>query len=324
MINLTPDNSGTLDHVLDLIALQVHADAKELKAYAAEDNIGGYHIEPALRLWPMGSMWGVEGQIIYALIRYFKPEMIAEIGGWAGASATHMATAVKLNGKGHIISVDNGVGGMAHGHLIPDELRKYVTLIPEDGRIWLNHQPPNSIDFLFEDADHSTSLVEELARLALSKVRKDGLYLAHDAMHAFALVGGNEPGTYAKINSPVGDYVQDGLRGAGLYFYGYLAEPSDCGLAIAVMPGNKTAERLSAPKASEESINNSPPKVNDQWDIKEYVGSANIESVSTPPAPLQAQEKQSEPKATEDNPIVRAEVKEVEKKPRGKGRKKAE
>ncbi len=292
---------ATLEQTLTFIAGQVKADAQELIRYANEDAIGGYHINEALRLWPMGSMWGTEGQIIYALIRFFKPETIAEIGGWAGCSATHMAMAVKANSKGHIISVDNGVGGMPHGHLIPDEYRQYVTLVNEDGRVWLSHLTPNSVDFLFEDADHSTPLVKELARLALAKVSAGGLYLAHDAAHDFAYVGGNAPGTYNKVNSTVGQAVRQGLAEAGLSFTPYLAEPSDCGLAIAVMPGVKV-DRHSEPKASEESINNRAAMA--------QIGNANIESVSEPP----------EPKATEDNPIVQAEVKPVEKKPRGKGK----
>ena len=294
-----------LDETLTIIAEQVKCDASELINYAKEDAIGGYHYNPVLKLFPAGSIWGVEGQILYALVRHLKPDKVVEIGGWAGASASHLAAAVKANGKGHIYSIDDGseFSDFEHGYLIQDYLRPYVTLIKDDGRVWLNKQEPQSIGLLFDDASHAASLIVELARLAMQKVYPTGILINHDAMHDQAYLG---DGTV--IASTLGRQVRDALASAGLSFTPYLTEPSDCGLAITVVSGVKV-DRHSEPKAIEDSINNSAETAQ-----KEYIGSANIESVSTPP----------EPKATEDNPIVRAEVKPVEKKPRGKGRKKAE
>src|SRR6185369_14497583 len=99
----------SLNEVLTMIAAQVKADPKALIEFAAEDKLGGYHINEALRTFAMGSCWGVEGQILYALVRWLKPKVIAEIGGWAGCSAAHLALAVKANGVGKIFSIDNEV-----------------------------------------------------------------------------------------------------------------------------------------------------------------------------------------------------------------------
>lgn len=303
-----------LGETLTIIAEQIKCDASELIAYTQEDAIGGYHYNPVLKLFPAGSIWGVEGQILYALVRHLKPDKVVEIGGWAGASASHLAAAVKANGKGHVYSIDDGseFSDFEHGYLILEYLRPYVTLIKDDGRVWLNKQEPQSIGLLFDDASHAASLIVELARLAMQKVYPTGILVNHDAMHDQAYLG---DGTV--IASTLGRQVRDALASANLNFTPYLTDPSDCGLAITVVPGVRNFDKQSEPKATEESINNRATYAQIVENMGGYltpIGNANIEGVSEPP----------EPKATEDNPIVRAEVKSVEKKPRGKGRKKAE
>lgn len=290
-----------LNETLTLIAAQIRTDAQILIDFASEDPLGGFHIDESKRAFPMGSLWREEGVILYALVRWLKPDVVAEIGGWVGASASHMALACKANGKGHVISVDNRSEGRSdHGGLIPLELQKYVTLVNDDGRIWLAKQDPKSIGLLFEDADHTSSLVTEIARLALNKIEPGGLLVNHDAHHDFAYDG--------EMNmhpSGVGLQIRDGLAAANVYFKVYRAEPSDCGLAITVVPGARV-DKHSEP--IETSINN-------RANI-EQMGNANIESASEPPEPL----------ATEDNPIVHVEKKAVPKSQtvtkRGKGSRK--
>lgn len=274
-----------LSEVLTLVAAQVHCDAKELIDYAAEDDLGGYHIDEMQRKFPQGSAWAVELQTLYALIRHFKFENIAEIGGWLGASASHMALACKRNGVGHVTSVDNGVGGQPHGALIPKELQEYVTLVNEDGRVWLAAQPPQSIGLLFEDADHSTQLVMELTRLALIKIEAGGILATHDAAHDLAILGGGQI-----VGSSVGREVREGLSRAGAYATSYLAEPSDCGLAITVIPGTrkpKTVEMQGVQGIHEGYVQAPNPKLaQDQLaalSATDFMGNANIESVSEPP-----------------------------------------
>lgn len=307
---------SNLNETLSAIATQLHTDAGQLIGFANEDKLGGYHYNAAMQTFPPGSVWGVEGQILYALTRHLKPEKVVEIGGWAGGSASHLALAVKANGKGHVYSIDDGseFSDFKHGHLIPKDLQEYVTLIKDDGRVWLSKQEAQSIGLLFDDASHAASLIIELARLAMQKVYPTGVLVNHDAMHDQAYGGNGEiwPST-------LGRQVRDALTDAGLYYTPYLTEPSDCGLAITVVPGMIWQNKQSEPKATEESINNSAA-------MAQYMGSANIESASEPPpvfAPLPpfdaTKERESEPLADEDNPIVKAEVKVVEKKPRGKG-----
>lgn len=253
-----------LNEVLQLIASQTKADAQQLIDFASEDTIGGFHIDESQRKWPVGSLYEVEGKILYALIRYFKPESVVQIGGWAGCSAAHLALAVKANGVGHVTSVDNGGdGNNEHGNLLPAELQKYVTLIWANGEDWLAAQPDHSIGLLFEDASHATELVEKLARLAFTKIVPGGLMVNHDAAHDFAIVGGGQ-----RIYSPVGVAIRDGLTRAGVYYRVYRAEPSDCGIALTVMPGAKVAKSSIA---------------SDHLAALSQAGIAPVESMSEPP-----------------------------------------
>jgi len=253
----------SLIETLQLVAAQVKADPRELQEFAAEDDLGGYHINEAMRVFPMGSLWGVEGQILYALIRYLKPLTVVEIGGLSGCSTSHLAAAIKRNGFGEVISVDNGTLEAVHGELIPNHLRPYVTLIRANGEDWLSEQDDQSIGFIFEDASHETELVATLSRLALRKLQPGGFLVNHDAPKTFSWDGNYQPGSIGAPYSPVGKAVQDGLAQANAYFRLYLPEPSDCGIALTVAPG----------EWQEVAID----------DSVQSVGIAPIESVTLPP-----------------------------------------
>lgn len=307
---------GELNQVLTFVGLQIGADPQVLLGYAAEDSLGGYHMDATKATFPIGSLWGVEGQILYTLIRHLKPQLVVEIGGWAGASASHLALAVMNNGSGKVISVDSYIGdslntvGAAHGSLIPAALKPYVELINADGRVWLTAQAPGSIGLIFEDADHSPDLVMELSRLALSKLAAGGYLVNHDAGHvqAFYPNGNVTP-------SPVGQNVQDGLSRAGADFRAYLTAPSDCGLAITVAPGFAIPAPQFNPQAAmpppvvqqptpgmgfpqrdpyQEMFDKAIPATQEEFLKKRDfitgaplppIGNANIESQSPPPAP---------------------------------------
>lgn len=270
-----------LNEALTLMAAQLKADPQKLMAFAAEDMLGGYDINEANRKFPMGSLWEPEGKILYALVRLLQPETVVEIGGWAGCSAAHLAAAVRANGHGHITSVDNGSEGMAHGHLLPDEFKSFVTLVNANGEDWLAAQPDHSIGLLFEDASHGTALVALLAKLALHKLEPGGVMVNHDAAHDFAFVGGGQ-----RVNSPVGREVRDGLAQANVYFKPYLVEPSDCGVAITVIPGVRNLDKQSMKADARPVVEVKPQFGTDNDLISEaprQIGNAHIESMSEPP-----------------------------------------
>lgn len=207
-------NYDNLDSALYQIARDWKLDGDALEAFVGEDDIGGYHSDPSLARWPVGSMWAVEGQVLYALVRALKPKQIVEIGVHMGASTTHLRAAVRANGVGHVISIDKWAGA---GSLIPNDLADYGTLIFDDGLRAIGGLKKNSVDFMFEDAIHSFSEVRDIWTAIAPKCRKGAMLASHDAMHPTE-----------------GEMVRGGVKAAGFdQARSYLIEPSDCGLILA-------------------------------------------------------------------------------------------
>lgn len=217
-------NSLTLSTALRGIALSFGLDYPSLVEYTALDPHGGYHAAYEDG-FPTGSLWRVEGQVLYALIRALKPESVLELGTWHGASATHLLQGIADNEYGGLDCVDNkAYGDITIGDMIPDDLRYH------DSRYWLTVFP-NSLelivdialksgdryDFIFEDAMHTAEQVEFVWKHADQLLRPGGVIISHDAMHPIA-----------------GEAIREGIARAG---YGdktinVLIDPSDCGLAI--------------------------------------------------------------------------------------------
>ncbi len=196
------------------IATQYGLNADALPQYADRDPHTGW--DRGAGRFPMGSLWRVEGQTLYALVYATQPRRVVELGTHFGAGATHIAQALADLGSehdGHLTCVDLLVGA---GSMIPDDLRRFVTVEAGDAIAWLDAQPDNSIDFLFEDLDHRAETVQAIAELAQRKIKPGGWMVAHDALHW-----------------DVGANVQKGLHDAGMVdTLKLLIEPSDCGLAI--------------------------------------------------------------------------------------------
>lgn len=228
-----------LEFTLSMMASQLHIDADKLIAYANEDlksGLGGYHYNNALSKWAVGGVFEVEGATLYALVRYFKPQKVVEVGGLWGCSTAHLATALKANGGGMVYSVDNGALGAEHGSAIPSDLRDYVTLIASDGEDYLRTLDDQSVGLVFSDADHATETTRRIAVAAIPKLIDGGLFIEHDASHDFAIDGN---GNRSKVFE--GEAIRKGLDAAGLDYRVYLTEPSDCGIAVAQIKHDSAA-----------------------------------------------------------------------------------
>lgn len=162
---------------LRAIAQQFDLNADELIAYAAEDPHDGW--DEGKGSWISGSVWTVEGQVLYALVRTLKPLNILEFGTADGCSTTHMAAALKANGSGRIISVD--MNDYA-GRNIPTELREYVTIEVSLVADWL-HQPRPRFDFVYEDSEHTIETTAAVWAWGRAHVTQGGAVLSHDAVH---------------------------------------------------------------------------------------------------------------------------------------------
>jgi SAM-dependent methyltransferase len=202
-------------------------ETDSLYPLAQLDNIGGYHPDPSQRQWGAGAIWDVEGRTIYALIRALRPVNVVEIGSGTGCSTNHIASALKANGGGHVVTLDRG--NTPH---IADDLQGVVTVVPGDAFEYLELLPDNSIDFILEDADHSEDMCYRVGEIAKRKLAPGGVLVAHDAAHF-----------------TVGVDVRAGFERAGLQGRVYLTEPSDCGLLAWRKPELTITEKNEAYKS---------------------------------------------------------------------------
>lgn len=203
--------SVTLADVLATMANQLGIAPETMQAYADEDTLGGYHTDDALRKWPMGSLWEVEGKVLYALTRALRPACIVEVGSWLGCSATHLLTALEANGKGKLISIDYDQNA---GALIPETLRHRWRFIVAEGAAYISTHKLRA-NMVYEDAGHG--LPDTIAILtAVREHIQPRLVISHDAMHF--LVGSDIRGAWNAV------YGAENYNTA-------LIEPSDCGLA---------------------------------------------------------------------------------------------
>jgi predicted O-methyltransferase YrrM len=200
---------------IQTLATYYKLDASELLAYADEDNIGGYddkHNGKVTRtgnpVWEIGSLWEVEGKILYALIRALKPAHVVEIGSFHGCSATHICEALLKNGKGKLTSVD-----INHNFKPPAKFKGVLKQVQIDLFKYEFPKTPK-VDFVFEDALHEPGQVSHIWNLFKKSAKKGAAILSHDAEHY--IVG-------ADVRMGIGEIVED--------YKTILVAPSDCGFA---------------------------------------------------------------------------------------------
>ncbi len=206
------------------IAGQFGLNLADLRRFMTEDTIGGYHADERQRKWPVGSLWEVEGQLLYALTRILQPELVIEIGTHLGCSTTHFAAALHANGKGKIISCDtaksidlHGTGVYKVGAMIHEGLRGYVELVNTDGVAFVREALGyGAAAIIYEDADHSTETTRAVWTAGAGKLAAGGFLISHDACHFL-----------------VGDAIWTGVLQSGVQSpHRHLIEPSDCGVAL--------------------------------------------------------------------------------------------
>lgn len=214
----------TFEEVLTSIAQTYGLDSYDLIGYSYEDEISGW--DGGYGDWPVGSLWTVEGRVLYALVRALQPQVVVEIGTNVGCGASHIASALKMNGSGTLLSFDinsrivippDATGTSAvyqQGQLIPAELLPLVELVHGDGIDYLR-DCIGEVDFIFEDGSHGLEDTRDAWQFGLAKLNPGGWILSHDAAHFL-----------------VGETIQKGIAAAGVVPNVYEVRPSDCGLAI--------------------------------------------------------------------------------------------
>ncbi|MGB2705640.1 MAG: class I SAM-dependent methyltransferase [Candidatus Omnitrophota bacterium] len=106
------------------------------------------------------------GRWMHAFVKFYKPDIVVEIGTNAGGTAVGIAKGLIENGKGRLICIDNGEGIPKS---FPNIARKNIKLIGlEDDRF----------DLICEDSQSA------VPRIAVERKRSVGVYLV-DGAHMF-------------------------------------------------------------------------------------------------------------------------------------------
>lgn len=215
-----------INEALDSIGTLFGFNADALIEYAARDPNGGYHPRYDDG-FPAGSVWRVEGQILYALARAVIDKLpegetfqALELGTFKGASASHIAQAIHDSGRTGLLTCVDLTGGA--DNLIPRPLLRYIELVSGDMFDYLQRVDENErkFDFLFEDSSHVPADVERVWRYGYHIMNPGGVIASHDAEHF-----------------RIGRDVKTGIAAAGYFNLPapartYLIEPGDCGLAV--------------------------------------------------------------------------------------------
>lgn len=145
-------------------------NSAEFLGYLEEDHLGGRDTGQ----WSGMSVHEMEGRVIYALVRHYKPKTVLEIGTADGCGATHILQALEDNGSGKLISLDLVEGS---GAGIPQRLRKRWEL-----RIGNSLDAPlPKADFVFEDGAHEYEIALPTTKRILAEV-KPKVLVAHDLL----------------------------------------------------------------------------------------------------------------------------------------------
>lgn len=225
---MTAAHPVSLKYALNDISHMFHIlTPADVIPFAAQDPHGGYHADYDDG-FPSGSLWRVEGQFLYALVRALKPRSVLELGTWHGASATHILQALHDNGvsgdtDGTLDCVDNrAYGDIVIGNMIPLDLRLYATIHAKSLEEFITDVTPSldqgyRYDFIFEDAMHTVEQVEIVWSAADRLLNPGGMIISHDACHPIA-----------------GSIIREGIARAGYADEArtVLIEPADCGFAV--------------------------------------------------------------------------------------------
>jgi predicted O-methyltransferase YrrM len=138
--------------------------------------------------WGWG--WGVGldlGQVLYAICRHKKPQMVVETGVASGESSSYFLEALENNQSGRLYSIDPGwpAAGQTErlpGWVIPDYLRNRWQLLQgsSDRELEPLLKKLGQIDIFLHDSDHSYRNMIWEYRTAWSHLNPAGLLLSHN------------------------------------------------------------------------------------------------------------------------------------------------
>lgn len=232
---MTFDLTGSLQVIGDYLGTDLQTHLTE------EDDVGGYHPDPEYYnhrpqiRWVIGSIFGVEGEILYTIVRSLPIYTIVENGTAAGCSTSHLALALAHSKRGEEATINTvDIKPVAGDAIVvrPGQVNflPYIQMnLDMDGLTYIETLEDESVDFIFDDsvATKDPEVQRRFTLESMRVLRPGGIKVTHDACHHL-----------------VGADVQEGHRRAGIKPIYLLTPPSDCGLAIWKKPGELPARAL--------------------------------------------------------------------------------
>lgn len=167
----------TLNRALRQWAAEFGFPYDEMLGHALQDGIGGQDTG-----WPRGSIWSIEGQMLYALIRVAGVKDALEFGTGHGCSTSHIAKALKNNGGGKITTIN--IPDSADTPRITEELLPFIEFVKADGLDWIA-RCERKFNLIFEDGPHTKAFTNIAAGRSVSRLRPGGFLIVHDVHGAY-------------------------------------------------------------------------------------------------------------------------------------------
>lgn len=122
---------------------------------------------------------------LYAVIRATKPAVALETGTAAGVSAVYILKAMEMNGKGLLYSIDSAPDHTYLGCMIPEPLRKRLTLCNGNSLALMPIilSESGGIDFFLHDSLHTYEHMMAEFELFFQHARqREGVICSHDIL----------------------------------------------------------------------------------------------------------------------------------------------
>jgi predicted O-methyltransferase YrrM len=152
------------------------------------------------------------GALLYMLARSSRAKNIVEFGTSFGISALHLASALRDNGGGRLITseFEPSKVSAAHAHLIEAGLDDLVEVREGDALKTLAVDLPESIDLVLLDG--AKSLYGDVLDLLESRLRPGALVIADNTDFCPEYVARVRAGDGSYLSVPIGDDVELSIR----------------------------------------------------------------------------------------------------------------
>lgn len=137
-----------------------------------------------------GSISYTDGLILYGLAKSLKPKEIIELGTFIGTSTVFLIAGAKEGGTESIVTVDrsNELIEQLHGKAWGENINSisYEPVVVSKVQMlctdFLATMQDASLEFIFEDTDHTYETTAAVVELAKEKLVPSGFIIFHDAL----------------------------------------------------------------------------------------------------------------------------------------------